>query len=107
MPQEPESNQKITGTEIPIKFDPLSIFLNLNKPAYYANGLQGGLSPSECYIIFSQNNVQKVAITLPLSTIISLRKLLEKMEVDYESTFGVKIKSTEELVEARKKNKNG
>jgi len=91
--------QQVTGTAtLNIKVDPLLHFLSQpNKPSFYANGFQAGLTPSECYLIFNQNNMQKVSITLPIPAIKTLREILQKMESDYEERFGTKIKSTNEL----------
>ncbi|MEJ7694349.1 hypothetical protein [Daejeonella sp.] len=90
-----------------VRPDPLSQYLKTgDKPAFYANGFQAGLTHSDCYLIFNQNKADKVAITLPLSTIKSLKTILSQMENDYEKQFGIKILSSEELVSRKSKQKD-
>jgi len=90
---------------IQIKIDPLTHYLSFNNnPAFYANGFQVGLTHSECFLIFMQNNAQKVALTLPMSAVKSLRKTLEKVEEDYQRQFGVNVLSIEELATNQEQN---
>lgn len=103
---EETTGASVQGVPVQGNFDPLTHFLSLDKkPSFYANGFQVGLTHSECYIIFTQNNAQKVALTLPLSAIKSLKQTLEKVEIDYEKQFGVKVLSIEELTANKSSNK--
>ena len=100
-----ESKPVIEHETVNPSFDPISQFLNTDKkPAFYANGFQAGLTHSECYIIFMQNNAQKVALTLPLPTIKSLKQALIKIEADYENQYGIKVLSIEELMANKQSN---
>lgn len=87
-----------------LKSDPLGLYLNSpDKPAYYANGFQAGITASEFFIIFTQNNAQKVALTLPMPAVKSLQILLDKILADYEAKFDQKLMSLEDLNEIQKK----
>lgn len=96
-----EKAQPIQQVQINLPGDPMTRLLaDPNRPAFYANGFSVGTTATECFVIFTQNNVPKVAITLPFPSVLSLQRACEQAIKNYESQVNVKIQPAEELGKA-------